>query len=198
MDTKTAGERATDEYHRMTGLFIRQFALADSQISRLLLTALDLNTPKGSYLLYGMGLQVRQRKLMRLIKMEKTYDPFVGSMVSAMVEHVADFRDKLVHWPSIVGPSIAGPGIAWQHDTAFSRLDQVPDYRRIEFQDLERHSRWLDRFNMDVSFAQDDPKRRREEYLLWREEAEALPPWWEAVRSKLRKSPPAQPGPPSP
>lgn len=191
MVRRTANRKASDEYHQAMGLFIRQFALADALLTQMLLNALDLHTPEGSYLAYGMGLQVRQRKLLRLIKTDKAYPAMFVHLIDALVQHVADFRDKLVHWPSIIMQ-----GRYTQYDTGRNTLQGDLLEREITLKDIREHGRWLGLFNQDASYAIDAPLRPKPGYLLWQAPAEELPAWWGGYQAKLGTPPQRRLAPP--
>lgn len=180
MARMSANATRNERYHYEMGLLMRQFARADANLTRLLLQALSLDIPAGNYLVYGIGLQVRQRKLVHLIKSERVYPEILLLIVDALVGKVADFRDKLVHWPSIVMQ-----GRYHQIDSGQNTLKGKRVERTISLEDIQTHSRWLGLFNMDVAFVLDDPRRPPEAYTLWQAPAEELPQWWGAYQAKI-------------
>lgn len=191
MARQSANSKRNEQYHYQMGILLRQFALADASVTDLLLKALKLEGPAGAYLAYGMGLQVRQRKLVHLIKTERVYPEILLSLIDALVNKVADFRDKLVHWPSIVMQ-----GTYTQFDSGRNTLKGKHLERVLSLEDLQEHSRWLDLFNMDVSLVLDDPRRPPEAYMLWQAPAEELPQWWGAYQAKLGTPPQRRAAPP--
>ncbi len=186
MSGQSANQEATELYHQEIGHFIRQFALADAFLTQMLLEALNLNSPEGGYLAYGMGLQVRRRKLVSLIKSERSYPRIFVTLIGALVDDVADFRDKLVHWPASIIQ-----GRFTQYDTGRARLDGSKDQRELSVNDIQLHGAWLDYFNQDAGFALTEPRTPSANFLLYRAPLEELPQWWAAHRAKLHKPPQA-------